>query len=406
MSDAMGGTLPLPGAEFQVNTITEGDQDHATVAMIENGSFAVCWKSSHNGNHIFARPFDSAGVPLTVQEIRVDDIPFPGQYPDISANKLGYFAIVWSYYEPTSDSFGIAGRTYEMGEGSFSPLTDPFAVSTNYSKGRALPDVAMEDNGDFWVIYDRIYGEGPNFLQHVYVRKFDVLGEPLVPEFRLSEKVSHFNEKTWTPAIPDICVNTNGAIAAAWCQTDLYINGAVRNRSVVGRAFIPPDLTPVVTIDPPALGNVEYEGRPMVALRASNDLVISWTQYIGLTPKVFAKKLTNFTAWERRIAFSGTTRQRRSVPLISDYQEDFVVLWDETDPHTGTWDVYLQVFDSSATPQPHRYRVHEANAANQKRPAVAMRSDPAANPIIITWESDDIDGKDIFGKLAIVPDAE
>ncbi len=87
------------GGEFRVNTYTAGHQSSPKVAMASDGSFVVVWHSQGqdgDGWGIYARRYDSAGVPYG-PEFQVNDYTTGDQRtPDVSAGADGRFAVVWT----------------------------------------------------------------------------------------------------------------------------------------------------------------------------------------------------------------------------------------------------------------------------------------------------------------------
>ena len=86
------------GGEFQVNTHTSNDQRNAAVAMDVAGNFVVVWSSySQDGssNGIFGRRFDPNCNPI-VEEFQINAITSGNQTePSVAMNDDGDFVVVW-----------------------------------------------------------------------------------------------------------------------------------------------------------------------------------------------------------------------------------------------------------------------------------------------------------------------
>ena len=99
------------GSAFGVNTHTEGEQDWASVAVNDAGECLIAWRSDHDnvgtGHDIFARAYDSVGVPLG-DEFRISthtegETVFSA---DVALNNDGRLAVVW-YSTTAADGYDI-----------------------------------------------------------------------------------------------------------------------------------------------------------------------------------------------------------------------------------------------------------------------------------------------------------
>ena len=89
------------GSEFQVNTITEGNQEKPKISMSNLGQFIVTWESGDGDESgIFARRFDSMGAPLDVSEFLINTWTTNFQrVPAINVHQNGSFVIAWESFD-------------------------------------------------------------------------------------------------------------------------------------------------------------------------------------------------------------------------------------------------------------------------------------------------------------------
>lgn len=89
------------GSEFQINTYTTGAQLAPRVASNSAGEFLVTWISPHDGDGtgIFARLYDSSGVPagteFQINSFATGDL----DYPSAAALPDGNFVVTWHDYD-------------------------------------------------------------------------------------------------------------------------------------------------------------------------------------------------------------------------------------------------------------------------------------------------------------------
>jgi len=111
----LAGGTPT-GTEFQVNTVTSGDQDFADVASDTDGSFTVSFRHNPNdgglsGVETMARCYDPQGLPLGA-EFQVNVVTTDNQnFPHLARISPGTYVVVWQ--DQFDDAFGssnIAAR--------------------------------------------------------------------------------------------------------------------------------------------------------------------------------------------------------------------------------------------------------------------------------------------------------
>ncbi|NJR38002.1 MAG: hypothetical protein HC781_03065 [Leptolyngbyaceae cyanobacterium CSU_1_4] len=191
------------GLEFQINQTTAKDQKTASVAMAADGSFVVTWTSDEGaafGNEIYARRYDTAGAAID-DEFRVLN---PGA------------------------TFGIMGNQRD----SMVTLTDGGGfIITFTSEGSGLND-----------------GSGAG----VYARRFDAAGLPIEASFLVNT-----GEKIGNQDNASIAANASGNFIVAWTSQDQDTSAS----GVYAQGFtIPLSAPPVLTPPTGLVGYVENQG--------------------------------------------------------------------------------------------------------------------------------------------------
>jgi hypothetical protein len=126
------------GAEFRVNTHTDGAQQFPVVASGADGDFVVTWESlNQDGNDfaVFGRSFSSAGVPLA-SEFQVNTYTgFAQRYPQVGAAASGDFVVAWHSNTQDGSDNGIFAQRFASpkiididGDGAVLPLTDGLLI--------------------------------------------------------------------------------------------------------------------------------------------------------------------------------------------------------------------------------------------------------------------------------------
>jgi hypothetical protein len=98
------------GTEFLVNTYTLGTQRHPSLAMDSDGDVVVAW-TAINGQGIFARRYDSAGVPQGT-EMQVNTYVGQQDYPSVASDSTGDFIVAWQSFLQDGSYNGVFARYF------------------------------------------------------------------------------------------------------------------------------------------------------------------------------------------------------------------------------------------------------------------------------------------------------
>ena len=196
------------GDEFLANEWTPAGYRSSSGIAMSPGGFVVTWVGQGaSGPGIFARLFDSNGVPVTL-DLAVDAASTPyGQTADVAMDVAGKFVVVWPG-GPNADA--VVGRRYSS---SGAPEGGAFAIGAPAS-GSYHPRVASDWAGNFLVAWSGGAGDAVG-------RFFDASGLPAGAEFQVSNPAgSNYLIASFDPhpALAD-----NGSFVVAW--TSVFDSG-------------------------------------------------------------------------------------------------------------------------------------------------------------------------------------
>ena len=196
------------GSEFQVNTYTDGSQSVPAVAMNGAGDFVVTWQTQDGGNSgIAARIFSQNGVPQGDEFIVNTDTSNDERDPSIGMDDDGNFVVVWeasSSQDGSSD--GVYGQRFDE-EGN--TLGEEFQVNTYTTSSQTLPDVGMNKEGDFVVVWESTSGQDGDGIG-VFGQRFDQDGDALGEEFQVNTYTT--SEQNYAV----VAMNGDGGFMAVW----------------------------------------------------------------------------------------------------------------------------------------------------------------------------------------------
>lgn len=303
-----GAAGEADGNEFGINSTTAGNQIEPAAAADEAGNFVVVWEGHEQDNEdIYGQRFDANGTALG-GEFRVNDDASGRQlHPKVAMNKTGAFVVVWedSRYWPM-EYFEVMFKLYD-------------ANGTAVQRGNAnllshcrYPDVAMDGDGDFTVVWmqDDIY----HTSNIITARRYDSAGAAKGDPFEVS--VNDF----FSVAHPAVACDGTGHFVVAWDGNP----GAADQDNILGRRY-------------------KFDGTAL-----SDEFVVNTT-------------------------LAGT-QQIACVSMNSE--REFVIVWDsETDTGSNQREILGQRYDELFNRLGDEFRANTYTFEDQKYPAVAMRED-------------------------------
>ncbi|MEM6792444.1 MAG: hypothetical protein AAF725_00550 [Acidobacteriota bacterium] len=151
--DADGNAL---GPAFQVNDLTDGHQMHPRVAMAQDGSFVVTYRSSESfggddsGSSVQARLFDAGGIPLG-PSFQVNTTTFlDQQYPDVALSPAGAFIVTWQSLLQDGSVDGVYARRFDA---NGTPLSGELQVNVTTEGSQSRPEIVIANNGRAMIVW-------------------------------------------------------------------------------------------------------------------------------------------------------------------------------------------------------------------------------------------------------------
>ena len=171
------------GNEFKVNTHDQGNVNQTGVAVLKNGDFVVCWQGEHYLDDstwgIFAQTFNASGAKKGT-EFQVNTITDGQQgLPTIAALSGGGFVVCW--VEP-----GICGQLFNA---SGAKIGSQLQIGTNDEFYLLRPAIAGLTNGGFVACWDVVYWDDEKqnyFDKHILGQLFDAAGNKKSDEFQVN----------------------------------------------------------------------------------------------------------------------------------------------------------------------------------------------------------------------------
>lgn len=378
---------PVPqGAPFQINTGTERLCFYPDVAMTPSGSFVVTWQHRDrdgSGWGIFARRYDTSGLPLgpdfQVNAITTND----QQNPRVATNSSGEFLVVWDTFSAPPASSDVFGRRFDA---SGTPLGPEFQLNSFTTNHQSVGRAVMDEDGGFVVIWSSYLQDGSQW--GVFGRRFDPSGTPLGPEFQVNSYTAGSQGGS------SIALDPAGGFIVVWDSVgqDGSQGGVIGRRfdasgTPRGGEFIVNDTTS------------NDQTRAVVAQNPAGGFLVVWNSMSqdGSGWGVFGRRISSLgipSGAEFQVnAYTWDHQYGGSIAL--DAAGDFVVAWGRREYAPG-WEVEGRRFDPSGDPFEGEFDVNVETWYDEQRPSIAS---DAAGGFVVAYEGYEVNfARGIFGR--------
>ncbi|MEM8967992.1 MAG: cadherin-like domain-containing protein [Bacteroidota bacterium] len=196
----------VPGDEFVVNTTTAGDQLAPQVAMNDGGAFVVTWSGAGGADPdgVYARRFDASGNAIGGQfPVNTTQANVQGS-SDVAIANDGTFTVVWRS-ESATTSGDIFLRRYAA-DGNASGGEIP--VNTTTANDQVLPKIAMVGDGRHVIVWESKQQDGSE--GGIYAQRYNANGTVAGGEFRVNTQTNG------NQGAPSVSMNNGGAFVVAY----------------------------------------------------------------------------------------------------------------------------------------------------------------------------------------------
>ncbi len=277
-----GGDGEEAGVNFIVTKDTSRIAYSPGVAIDSAGDFVIAWfyrkkyKAALYLGDIYARKYNSAGVPIS-SEFKVNGDPdAPRCTPQVAIDKTGNFVVVWEDARNDSKRPDIYARKYFAG---CTPIDTNFGVNQFLGKERSeAPAVAISENGEFVVVWQE--GQGDVGLFDIYGQRYDSLGDTVGVNFEISDDPIEQNQQI----NPSVAMITGGNFVTVW--EDIRKG----NKDIYGQRYeswLPVGSNFRINDDADSI----MQEAPAVAINPdSGSFIVTWTDYRNGNPQIMAQE--------------------------------------------------------------------------------------------------------------------
>ncbi len=190
-----------------INSVSDGNQNVPAVAVNRTtGAFVAVWENEVNGEYDIAGRIFCAGGCQDVKEFAVNTTTSgPQRHPDVAMDKDGNFVVVWEDDFENDGTYQIYMRGFDAkGKERFATKT----VNSEAAGQQYTPSVAMAEDGRFVVAWEdqSVSKDTPQ----VYIRGFNADGTEMFHDRNTMDTVSG------TRRSPDVAMAPDGRFVVTW----------------------------------------------------------------------------------------------------------------------------------------------------------------------------------------------
>lgn len=390
-------------SDTQVNSYTTDDQRRPHVVVEEDGDFLILWDSMGSsgtdtwGTSIQGQRYASDGSPVG-SEFQVNTETRDYQFdPGGAFDADGNFVIAWMSVDSTDDHETIRNIQGQRYASDGSQIGEQFQINTYTTAVQHQPEIAMEADGDFVVVW---WSEGSPGTDtddfSVQARLFSSDGSALGDQFQVNTYTTGHQGSPWVDK------DALGNFVVAWdsqgsAGTDDSL-GSVHARRYTSDGAPLGDPFQVNTY------TTRNQLTPQIAVKPDGDFVIVWWGNDSggsdtSNASVHGRRYTSDgSAVGDEFQINSYTQDTQFFPSVAyGPQGNFVVVWESGGSYgsdSSSYSMQGQRFASDGAIVGPQFQVNSYTPGNQKRGRVA--SDGAGN-FVITWESIGSSGTDNSG---------
>jgi hypothetical protein len=291
-------------------------------------------------------------------------------------NDEGGYVVVWesNNMDPDNIGYGVFGQRYDKDDAK---VDAAFLINTTVANDQLNADVAMDDNGNFVVVWQSLDEVG-EINTGIYLKAYDSSGSP----------TAQFHVNEWTTGTQDhpaVTMDDAGNVVVAWHSSQLNAGKDVYARALKFTAATKTisDWTSEFLVNTTTAANQQFAD---LGIADDGTIVVTWEGFVGGSYDAYYQQLevaagpalAKKTGQTETVVNAYTTGDQRKPQIIVDPNGKFVVAYQSEDGQDGDdAGVYYQRFAADGTA--HFDEGSQATLVNtektvniQERPAIAL----------------------------------
>lgn len=389
------------GVQGQVNTYAINAQQSPAVGFDGDGNFVVVWTSKGSGGtdtseeSIQGRAFNSKGISAGF-DTQVNTYTTDRQLsPDVAVNDNGDFVVVWTSRDMSPYVGNVKAQRFGP-DGQ--PVGGEFRVNSYTSGLQTRPAVAMNAEGAFVVIWQSYGSPGDDDdYESIQGQRFDSDGSPVGGQFQV-------NNYTTSPQLrPAVAMHAAGAFVVVWHSYGSFGNDN-SSSSINGRIYN----SNGVAVGPEAQVNTYTtldQRSPKVAVRGDGVFTVVWESYSSVESgdSSYSYSIQGRIYNSNGLPFGPeaqintyTTGDQRTPDVAADREGNFLVVW-RSEGSSGNDNsgksIQGRAYASNGLPVGPDFQINTYTTNDQISPSVEI---DARGYGTVVWASDGSSGSDVM----------
>lgn len=183
------------GNEFRINEETDTNQDQAYAAYHSNGNVMVIWETSQDGQsgEIYARVYDADFNDISNGEFRINTVTSGWQNTARIAAVPNGFVVVWESLNIDNERIAIVFKRFDSQGSPLMSMEEQ--VNTRKICDQKNPDIAAQSDGSFVIVWEHLEdpekcSSAQTLASDITARIYDNSGNALTEEIILSQNTS------------------------------------------------------------------------------------------------------------------------------------------------------------------------------------------------------------------------
>jgi hypothetical protein len=256
--------------------------------------------------------------------------------------------------------------------------TKDLAINTFTANHQHLPSVALDANGDAFVVWESLSQDGSNY--GIFAQRFNDSGIKVGGEFQVNAYT------IGDQSFPSVAADADGDVLVTW--QSLGQDGS--NYGIYGQRFNKDGMKVGGEFQVSTYISQRF---PAVAMDADGDAFVVWES--------FHQDGSSYGNYGQRFDAAGikvgaefqvntyTTNNQQSASVAMDADGDAVVIWESFGQDGSSYGVYGQRYSAAGMKLGGEFQVNTFTSSDQGFPSVAVDAD---GDVLVTWHSLGQDG--------------
>lgn len=263
------------GSQFQINSYTTGDRVRPAVALDSDGDFVVVWESNGSSGgdtslySIQGQRYNSAGTAQGSQ-FQVNGYTTNQQrYPSVSMDSNGDFVVVWQSNGSSGSDNNFSSIQAQRYNSVGITQGSQFQVNSYTTNSQQFPAVALDNDGDFIVVWDSGGSSGgDSSLYSIQGQRYNSAGTAQGSQFQINTYT------TGSQFYSAVSLDSDGDFVVVW-QSNGSSNGDTDSYSIQGQSYNSAGIAQGLQFQINSYTTLQ-QANPAVALDNDGDFVVVW----------------------------------------------------------------------------------------------------------------------------------